>query len=129
MNSPSHTGEPSVLTSWKEVAAYLGKGVRTVQRWEKNDGLPVRRINGTSKIVVQREDLDRWLRNQPTIADGSLPVHELTESVARSKQLRSQNTVLRAAVTTRVHQLLDECRRMQTAFAPLPDEKTSAGGE
>jgi hypothetical protein len=25
----------SVLTSWKEIAQYVGKGVRTVQRWER----------------------------------------------------------------------------------------------
>jgi DNA-binding transcriptional regulator YiaG len=31
------------LNSWKEIAAYLQKDVRTVQRWEKNEGLPVHR--------------------------------------------------------------------------------------
>ena len=30
-----------VFSSWKEIAAYLGKGVRTVQRWEAVLGLPV----------------------------------------------------------------------------------------
>jgi hypothetical protein len=29
------------LGSWKEIAAYLGRDVRTVQRWEKKEGLPV----------------------------------------------------------------------------------------
>ena len=32
------------LDSWKEIAAYLNKEVRTVQRWEKNWRLPVRRL-------------------------------------------------------------------------------------
>jgi len=32
------------LNSWKEIASYLDRGVRTVQRWEKNLQLPVRRI-------------------------------------------------------------------------------------
>ena len=32
------------LDSWKEIAAYLNKEVRTVQRWEKSLGLPVRRL-------------------------------------------------------------------------------------
>src|SRR5262245_16589932 len=31
------------LESWKEIAAYLGKGVRTVVRWEKTEGMPVHR--------------------------------------------------------------------------------------
>ena len=29
------------LDSWKQIAAYLGRGVTTVQRWEAEEGLPV----------------------------------------------------------------------------------------
>ena len=55
--------QTAVLGSWKEIASYLGKGVRTVQRWEQELGLPVRRPNATAKGVVcsSREELDRWL--------------------------------------------------------------------
>jgi hypothetical protein len=53
---------PTVLTSWKEIAAYLGKGVRTVQRWEREFGLPVRRPNGNSHTVYAScEELQAWL--------------------------------------------------------------------
>ncbi|HEV8130891.1 MAG TPA: hypothetical protein VGQ81_06545 [Acidobacteriota bacterium] len=31
------------LDSWKEIAVYLKRGVRAVQRWEKEEGLPVHR--------------------------------------------------------------------------------------
>ncbi|MCU1257033.1 MAG: repeat-containing protein, partial [Candidatus Angelobacter sp.] len=31
------------LDSWKEIASYLRRDVRTVQRWEKKEGLPVYR--------------------------------------------------------------------------------------
>lgn len=52
-----------VLTSWKEIAQYLGKGVRTVQRWEQDFGLPVRRPAGTNKkaILARTADLDAWV--------------------------------------------------------------------
>jgi hypothetical protein len=52
-----------VLTSWKEIAAYLGKGVRTVQRWEKDFGLPIRRPQGSDKsaILARTRDLDAWV--------------------------------------------------------------------
>lgn len=52
-----------VLTSWKEIAAYLGKGVRTVQRWEKDFALPVRRPTGSDKtaILARTADLDTWI--------------------------------------------------------------------
>lgn len=55
-----------VLTSWKEIASHLGKGVRTVQRWERGLGLPVRRPNAAQKHVVIAfpEELDNWLRSR-----------------------------------------------------------------
>jgi len=58
--------QTELLTSWKEIACYLGKGVRTVQRWEQQFGLPVRRPNEKVKGIVHatREDLDRWLEMQ-----------------------------------------------------------------
>jgi hypothetical protein len=55
----------AAMTSWKEVASYLGKGVRTAQRWESEFGLPVRRQNATSTrgaIVVFPAELDAWLQ-------------------------------------------------------------------
>lgn len=53
-----------VLTSWKEIACYLGKGVRTVQRWEQHLGLPVRRPTGAARrhiVLARRSDLDAWI--------------------------------------------------------------------
>src|SRR5712692_7179946 len=35
--------QPERLDSWKQIAAYLGRDIRTVQRWEKLEGLPVHR--------------------------------------------------------------------------------------
>ena len=54
---------PPVLTSWKDIARYMGKGVRTVQRWEQDFGLPVRRPHGSSKkaILARPGDLDAWV--------------------------------------------------------------------
>jgi hypothetical protein len=50
------------LDSWKEIAAYLKREVRTVQRWEKSEGLPVRRHlhkkQGT--IYAYKSELDAW---------------------------------------------------------------------
>jgi len=36
-----HDQSVAVLDSWKEIAVFLRRGVRTVQRWEKTEGLPV----------------------------------------------------------------------------------------
>lgn len=54
-----------VLTSWKEIAAYLGKGVRTVQRWEAEMDLPVRRPGADRHIVLAfPAELDEWARKK-----------------------------------------------------------------
>lgn len=59
-----------VLTSWKEIAAYLGKGVRTVQRWEAEMGLPVRRPGPERHIVIAfPAELDEWLRRGGSVTE------------------------------------------------------------
>jgi hypothetical protein len=52
-----------MLSSWKEIAHFFGKGVRTVQRWEKTLDLPIRRPPGApSNVVLARtSDLEEWM--------------------------------------------------------------------
>jgi hypothetical protein len=51
------------LESWKEIAAYLGVSVRSAQLWEKERGLPVRRLPGgrRSRVHANAAELDAWL--------------------------------------------------------------------
>lgn len=64
---------PGRLNGWKEIAAYLGKSVRTAQRWEKDLGLPVHRIHtGSGEIPFAfREEIDRWLLSTESQRAGS----------------------------------------------------------
>jgi TolB-like protein/Flp pilus assembly protein TadD len=59
------------LDSWKEIASYLKKEVRTVQRWEKNLHLPVRRLaqgkQGT--VFAYKADLDAWWEESQSKVD------------------------------------------------------------
>lgn len=59
------------LSSWKEIAQYFGRGVRTVQRWEERLGMPVRRPHGKSRSAVMAitEELDQWMANA-SLRDG-----------------------------------------------------------
>jgi hypothetical protein len=63
MNTPSQT--PEVLHSWKEIATYLGCGIRTVQRYELDLRLPVRRVAGKSpsSVFALKNDVYKWLQN------------------------------------------------------------------
>jgi Tol biopolymer transport system component len=55
------------LDSWKAIATYLNRGVRTVQRWEQTDGLPVRRLSPDKKasVFAYRSELDAWWASRP----------------------------------------------------------------
>ncbi len=58
----------SALTCWKEIASYLGKSVRTVQRWERELDLPVRRPNEHEYKMVAAipAELDNWVQTRLT---------------------------------------------------------------
>jgi CheY-like chemotaxis protein len=64
--APNRSSENAqVLNSWKEIAAYLGKSVRTVQRMEVELGLPIRRPKGHARtsVVAIPAELDEWLKS------------------------------------------------------------------
>src|SRR5512143_283725 len=74
--SPAPSGSGRRLPSWKEIAAYLEREVRTVRRWEKSEGLPVHRHvhNRQSTVYAYRAELDAWLaerRSTPGLAESS----------------------------------------------------------
>jgi hypothetical protein len=50
------------LHGWKDIATYFGRSVRTVQRWERDFGLPVRRYGmGRAELVhAYLDDLELW---------------------------------------------------------------------
>jgi len=50
------------LDSWKEIAAYLGREVRTVQGWEKSEALPVHRHQHgrQGSVYAFKPELDAW---------------------------------------------------------------------
>ena len=51
------------LDSWKEIAAYLNRDVRTVIRWEREKALPVHRVPGGKRQAVFAfpAEIDAWL--------------------------------------------------------------------
>ena len=51
------------LDSWKEIAAYLNRSVRTLHRWEKDEGLPVHRHQHKElgSVFAYKRELDAWI--------------------------------------------------------------------
>lgn len=56
------TNRGDVLESWKSIAFYLGRKVRTCQKWEQSMGLPVHRLDDSPKarVFAYTEELSRW---------------------------------------------------------------------
>lgn len=54
------------LNSWKEIAVYLSRDVRTVLRWEKKEELPVHRhLHGKgASVYAYKTEIDRWWSNR-----------------------------------------------------------------
>ena len=52
------------LNSWKEIAAFFDRDVRTVQLWEKKESLPVRRHTHRSRscVYAYAGELEAWQR-------------------------------------------------------------------
>ena len=86
-----------LLTSWKEIAQYLNKGVRTVQRWEQQYELPVRRPanNGEGIVFAVPQELDDWLlkqqtRNGHTNGESSKLQQTIAELQAENAELQAE---------------------------------------
>jgi hypothetical protein len=116
--------ETTVLSSWKDIARYMGKGVRTVQRWERHLGLPVRRPNGASHksaVLLDRSELDAWLatrfsaraavRSIAVIKSESSGVARTTlrEGIRTARELRDANHLLTQQITESIRLLTERC--------------------
>lgn len=65
------TDKGTVLDSWKEIAAYLGRGNKTCRQWERDLGLPVHRLDDSPKarVFAYTEELDAWRIGREQKAD------------------------------------------------------------
>jgi tetratricopeptide (TPR) repeat protein len=72
------------LDSWKEIAVYLKRDVRTVQRWEKTEKLPVRRHlhekQGT--IYAFKSEINAWSHDRQPQDDDEEPADDSVSNVA-----------------------------------------------
>ena len=121
-----------ILGSWKEIAAYLGKGVRTVQRWELLHGLPVRRPKGAARGVVycSREELDHWLLTQWSQRHSE--VHSDVVTTIPTSELVLSSATLRHANRELAHsiqQIVQDMRRTCALLAITTAESHKIGGE
>jgi predicted DNA-binding transcriptional regulator AlpA len=120
--------DSTVLSSWKDIARYLGKGVRTVQRWERHLGLPVRRPIGASQksaVVLYRGDVDAWLATRfsarTLLKDGEEGTQSsrsarsaLKEGIRTARELRIANQKLTEQIIASIRLLNERCDLLST---------------
>ena len=90
--SPENLSEPAEhrggerLDSWKEIAAYLKREVRTVRRWETAEGLPVHRHMHKKRgtVYAYRAELDAWWNN------GRVRLEKQEQTLAAPRRRRLQ---------------------------------------
>lgn len=65
-DEPAEPAPEERLDSWKEIAAYLRRGPRTVQRWASEQGLPVHRLayGKQGQVFAYKSELDAWWRGR-----------------------------------------------------------------
>src|SRR5215472_13868784 len=67
----SRSKPDDLLDGWKAIAEHLSRTERTVQRWEKSKGLPVRRLQAASpeeqpRVFAYKSEVDAWWQEQQT---------------------------------------------------------------
>src|ERR1700745_2362405 len=90
----STTGGPGRerrLESWGEIASYLRREIRTVQRWEDKLGLPIHRlpVGKISSVYAYPSELDRWYheREPGSDKDGDLSDDPSSSGILRPNGL------------------------------------------
>ncbi len=85
------------LNSWKEIASYLQRGIRTVQRWERELNMPVHRIGHgkRSPVYASVSELKFWLatsgvRQENEKAALQLVKRDSDSPIAYSRELLSR---------------------------------------
>lgn len=103
---PTNPAASDCLDSWKQIAAYLKRTVRTVQRWERHEGLPVQRClhARASTVYASKSQIDVWWNRKSVHIAGCMPC-DCGESITRKATKLPKDSVVRSKV---------DCRRPAT---------------
>ncbi len=127
MKQDQEQAPTEVLSGWKDIANYLGKGVRTVQRYEWQMGLPVRRPAGKphGSVVATKPEVDAWVSASPLheplhlfrpLSEPSLSARaSIASSVKEFRSLRIEMAALREQMHASIHTLRQTVQNFQHA--------------
>src|SRR5690349_20213001 len=96
MSDAKNPGEPTDrLDGWGSIAGFLKYDIRTVQRWERTEGLPVHRHPGAkARVWASRRELEAWWAERENSSTPSTAADEkLPETGFRSQDSQSRPPV------------------------------------
>lgn len=87
---PADRGPQQRLDSWKAIAAYLKRDVTTVQRWERREGMPVRRHvhDKRGSVYADASELDAWRSGRSALLEGGQQAEAEPTAGPRVSRLR-----------------------------------------
>lgn len=127
-----------ILQGWKEIASYIGMSLRTVQRYELELMLPIRRSGevGRSAVMAVSDEIDAWLamtttrvqisNQQPEVAgdiNQSHPVvlvEDREEDVEYARFCLSEAGFQEVIVFHSPHPAIEYLERSRDGEQPLP---------
>lgn len=135
---PNAAPNGDTLHSWKEIAGYLRRDVRTVQRWEKSEGLPVHRLwhKRLGSIFAYKSELDAWWSShrveleaeEPAEAEADALAGEPARPVERKKRLVVASVLLLGLAVAGVVAWRGFAeRRVPAVSSPIPQGTAVAG--
>jgi hypothetical protein len=118
------------LDSWKAIAEFLGRSLRTVQRWHDLNGLPVHHFGGQrGSVFAYEEEIDAWLAGLAETSGASQgqaneqfettkrTSRELTATAENMWETRSVTSV--EAITELYHKAIDNDSANAAAYIGL----------
>jgi TolB-like protein/Flp pilus assembly protein TadD len=100
LDAPRPAGDDR-LDSWKEIAAYLKRSVRTSRRWEAEEHLPVHRHlhRNSGTVYAFKRELDVWLASRTSRLAAAPDVEESSSAPASPSTPSFRRTVSRPVLT------------------------------
>lgn len=117
------------LNSWKEIAEYIGRDVRTAHRWESNNGLPVHRLmhDKGPTVYALTAEIDEWVAKRSLSPEVATSADAPPRPIWNRWRLWTWAGILAAAAATGLWSSLPG-KRQSSSHLNLPTPLTSDAG-
>lgn len=119
----TNLADVQILHSWKEISSYIGRGVRTLQRYETHLGFPIHRPLGKprSSVLAFKHEIDAWMAKTPVAFASDSPDSHATRAEMPSRNIKGPL----AALSVSTAQWMCQTSSMRQGFASMQQAVSS----